>query len=717
MSLVSETFGKYRLTERLAIGGMAEVFKGVVQGEAGFTKPVVIKRLHPRLNEDSSFVQMLIDEARITSQLTHSNICQVLDLGSVAGSYYIAMEYIPGEDLRTIQDHLLRQGKRLPVEAAIYVVTEMLAGLDYAHRKEGPDGELLHIIHRDVSPHNVLVSYEGAVKVIDFGIAKARMRLVQTQAGVIKGKYRYMSPEQASAKRIDHRTDQFAAGVVLYELLRGSPHSVDVPDGEVLRRMREAVFEPLERLRRDLPGELYLILNRALARDPRQRFEDCGAFRRQLARMLQVTGASFGAVELADLMKDLFDEERRRLRTKSYAGEMTPENSAASRDFERRDLTPSVEPTEYVTRDKRQPLAYPAPVLVSPPADSVSNENTAAATALRSHRPDTEPEEIEMPELEPEPQGAVLGRRGDGVAGEETPSRARPRRQGARSAGRWSRRDKEQESVQLLAAEQSSGPSPAGAPPRRLRRSGGRNTLRQALALLRFLGAIAIASGVIVGAYYLLDIPGVLRAEQELTVVDSSGSADSPFRSARDSGTSGVGSIDDAAEQGSVTLAIESNPPGADVGLCGVRTGLITPARTTIERRRLPCMIELDLAGYAGYAKSISRSGPAARRLVIVLSKGKGPPTGSQRPARDGTTGARARKRTDGKGSLVVTSIRQGTVYVDGKARGKTPRLELRLPEGEYQVWIDFPGRGPTFRRRIAIQPGENKSAHFEPPM
>ena len=191
---MQETFGKYALTKRLAIGGMAEVFQATVHGEAGFAKPVVIKRLHPRFNEDAEFVQMLIDEARLTAQLNHSNICQVLDLGSVGGSYYIAMEYVAGEDLRTLHDHFRRQKECIPVDCAVFIVSEVLAGLDYAHRKEGSDGRSLGVIHRDVSPHNVLISYEGEVKVIDFGIAKARSRLIQTQAGVIKGKFRYMSP-------------------------------------------------------------------------------------------------------------------------------------------------------------------------------------------------------------------------------------------------------------------------------------------------------------------------------------------------------------------------------------------------------------------------------------------------------------------------------------------------------------------------------------------
>ncbi|MCA9667925.1 MAG: serine/threonine protein kinase, partial [Myxococcales bacterium] len=326
-----ETFGKYKLTERLAIGGMAEVFRATVHGEAGFAKPVVIKRLHPRLSSDVEFVNMLIDEARITSMLTHSNICQVLDLGSVDGSYYIAMEHIAGEDLRTVHDNFIRNGTHMPVDAALYVISEMLAGLHYAHNKEGPDGEPLHIIHRDVSPQNVLLSFEGEVKVIDFGIAKARTRMVHTQAGVIKGKFRYMSPEQASGGNIDHRTDVFAAGIVLYELLSGGPHLVDVPDTEVLRRMRDARFEPLWERRPDLPRPLTDLVHEALSKRPRKRYQSAADFRDAIVGYMRQTGSMFGRAELAELMQQRFSTKKRRTRASRAPDMVSRERPPAPR--------------------------------------------------------------------------------------------------------------------------------------------------------------------------------------------------------------------------------------------------------------------------------------------------------------------------------------------------------------------------------------------------
>ena len=318
MSGSFETFGKYKLTERLAVGGMAEVFLGTIEGAAGFTKVMVIKRLHPQYSRDSAFIQMLIDEARLTSQLNHGNICQVYDLGQEEGSYFMAMEYIAGEDVRTLQDHCRRAGDAFPIAAAVFIVSETLAGLDYAHRKEGQDGPL-GIIHRDVSPQNILISYEGEVKVIDFGIAKARTRMVKTEAGVIKGKFRYMSPEQASGLEVDHRTDIFAAGVVLYELLAGETHSLNLPDTEVLRRMRAAEFEPLRRRRSDIPGKLEKIVHKALKRKPSQRYATSAEFRAALTGFLQSMRVSFTSAELAGLMRKIFGDERRKRRSGSFS--------------------------------------------------------------------------------------------------------------------------------------------------------------------------------------------------------------------------------------------------------------------------------------------------------------------------------------------------------------------------------------------------------------
>ncbi len=388
-----ETFGKYRLTERLAIGGMAEVFLGSVEGAAGFTKQVVIKRLHPQYSRDKAFIQMLIDEARLTSQLNHGNICQVYDLGEEEGSYYMALEYIAGEDVRTLQDHCRRAGDEFPIAAAVHIVSESLAGLDFAHRKEGPDGPL-GIIHRDVSPQNILISYEGEVKVIDFGIAKARTRMIkETEAGVIKGKFRYMSPEQASGLAVDARTDVFAAGVVLYELLAGETHSLNLPDTEVLRRMRAAEFEPLRKRRRGIPGKLEKVVHKALARKPSQRYATAAEFRAALFKFLQSRKVTFGSAELSALMGKVFGADRRKRREGSFSGVLDRVSAATNK----RNAGPAPAST---------PGKLPGP-LTPTGTEQLDDEVEISTSALVELEPSIQPPPAPSPTMDRAPQATV----------------------------------------------------------------------------------------------------------------------------------------------------------------------------------------------------------------------------------------------------------------------------------------------------------------------
>jgi serine/threonine protein kinase len=188
-------FGKYLLLDRINVGGMAEVFRAKTFGVEGFERILAIKRILPSLIDDADFVRMFIDEARIAVQLAHPNIAQIYELGKHGASYYIAMEYLPSRDLRLILDNLNASGQLMSIQQAAFITSRVCEGLDYAHRRRDPSGQPMNIIHRDVSPQNILITYEGVVKVIDFGIAKAANRASQTQAGVLKGKFGYMSPE------------------------------------------------------------------------------------------------------------------------------------------------------------------------------------------------------------------------------------------------------------------------------------------------------------------------------------------------------------------------------------------------------------------------------------------------------------------------------------------------------------------------------------------
>ena len=218
-------FGKYFLLDRINVGGMAEVFKAKAFGVEGFERLLAVKRILPNIAEDEEFITMFIDEAKIAVQLNHANICQIFDLGKVEDSYFIALEFVHGKDVRAIFDRCKQKPvdgqTAMPIAQACFIVMKACEGLDYAHNKRDGQGREMTLVHRDVSPQNILISYEGEVKLIDFGIAKAAGKMSKTQQGILKGKFGYMSPEQVRGLPLDRRSDVFSLGIVLYEMVAG----------------------------------------------------------------------------------------------------------------------------------------------------------------------------------------------------------------------------------------------------------------------------------------------------------------------------------------------------------------------------------------------------------------------------------------------------------------------------------------------------------------
>src|SRR5262245_26827807 len=235
---------------------MAEVFRAKATGVEGFEKLVAIKRILPNIAEDDEFITMFIDEAKIAVQLTHANIAQIYDLGKIDDSYFIALEFVWGKDLRTIFERARKRGEILPIALSCYVISRICEGLDYAHRKRDAQGDDLQIVHRDVSPQNLLVSYEGEVKIIDFGIAKAANKASKTQAGILKGKFGYMSPEQVRGLPLDRRSDIFSVGIVLYELLTGERLFLGESDFSTLEKVRNVEIMPPTLHNPKIPEEL-----------------------------------------------------------------------------------------------------------------------------------------------------------------------------------------------------------------------------------------------------------------------------------------------------------------------------------------------------------------------------------------------------------------------------------------------------------------------------
>src|SRR3954451_18131191 len=213
---------RYRITERVAAGGMAEVFRGVAESLQGFKKNIAIKRILPSLTKNKKFVAMFLDEARLSLSLQHANIVQVFDIGHADDTYFIVMEYVDGVDLKALIEWRRRINRRIPVANVLYIITEICKGISYAHEFLSPDtGKPLGIVHRDISPPNVLLSKQGEIKVVDFGLAKATSQVEGTDPGVVKGKMSYLSPEAARGEEVDSRADIFSVGILLYEMLTG----------------------------------------------------------------------------------------------------------------------------------------------------------------------------------------------------------------------------------------------------------------------------------------------------------------------------------------------------------------------------------------------------------------------------------------------------------------------------------------------------------------
>jgi serine/threonine protein kinase len=302
-------FGKYLLLERVNVGGMAEVFKAKAFGVEGFERLVAVKRILPSIAEDQEFITMFIDEAKIAVQLTHANVASIFDLGRVADSYFIAMEFVRGKDLRAIFDRVRKRGETVPVPMACYVIMKVCEGLDYAHNKKDSAGRDLHLVHRDVSPQNILLSYDGEVKLIDFGIAKAANKAGKTQAGILKGKFGYMSPEQVRGLPLDRRSDIFSVGIVLYELLTGERLFVGESDFSTLEKVRNVEIMPPSTYNRKIPEELEQIVLKALAKDVEDRYQTAMDLHDDLQSFMYTSGNFFARKDLAAYQKKAFSDE------------------------------------------------------------------------------------------------------------------------------------------------------------------------------------------------------------------------------------------------------------------------------------------------------------------------------------------------------------------------------------------------------------------------
>lgn len=318
--------GRYALIKLIGRGGMADVWTGKVYGASGFEKIFAIKLLTPGTIDQEEYQTALTNEARLQVNLKHPNIVDVYDFNFDAENPYLVMEYVEGIELRRLLKVIRERKQKLPLALAAYVVSEISKALSHAHDRRHPQtGEPLHIVHRDISPSNILISVHGDVKLSDFGIAKSALQSNSTQVGQIKGKFRYMSPEQAEGKGIDHRSDIYSLGLVFYECLFGGPAYDDASDAKVLHMARTGIVSIPE----DAPSELQIIFKELLAPNPEDRYPEMSSFRRDLSHYLQQTGSVIHREEVVEFLKELdLEELRQAVSARQQAEEWKPVPSA-----------------------------------------------------------------------------------------------------------------------------------------------------------------------------------------------------------------------------------------------------------------------------------------------------------------------------------------------------------------------------------------------------
>jgi serine/threonine protein kinase len=301
---------RYRITERVAAGGMAEVFRGVAESLQGFKKNIAIKRILPSLTKNKKFVAMFLDEARLSLLLQHANIVQVFDIGHTDDTYFIVMEYVDGVDLKALMEWRRRINRRIPIAHSLYVVMEICKGLSYAHELQNPEtGKPLGIVHRDISPPNVLISKQGEIKVVDFGLAKATSQIETTDPGVVKGKMSYLSPEAARGEDVDFGADIFAVGILLYEMLTGKRLFYGETDYQTVELVRNAKVPPIKPQNPQVEPELEDIVRKALAKRKQDRFQSPIDMQDALAQYSYSRGLKVISRDIAELVRQCLDDK------------------------------------------------------------------------------------------------------------------------------------------------------------------------------------------------------------------------------------------------------------------------------------------------------------------------------------------------------------------------------------------------------------------------
>lgn len=651
-----EAFGKYFLVDRIAMGGMAEIFKAKTFGVGGFENLLVIKRILSHLSDNDQFVQMFMDEAKVSALLQNSNIVRIYDFGKLRSNYFIAMECVEGKDAKLILRKLAERRKLLPREFAVYIAMEAAKGLDYAHKRTTLQGQPLNIVHRDVSPSNILVSYHGEVKVADFGIVKAANTFESTDVGTLKGKFEYMSPEQAQGQELDRRSDIFSLGIILWEMLTGRRAFKSDSEIRTLERIRNVDIEFPSAVNPQVPARLDEIVMRALAKDADDRYQDARELHADLIEFLYPASPDLTQQSLAHFMAELFSDEMTRERERLEEGsrlalaihesnqmvdvdgsweEAAPSQGTAAKGV----VSPSVEPTP-APRSSRAPLLLGlfgllAVLLV-----------VAAVVILPMLKPAAPAPVVTTVEREVKPTVGAVELRIGPVAGSVTLDGV-PRGQGATV------------SVEDL--------DPASPHPLKVEAEG----------YLPFEDSLTLKAG------DRLVFPVTLQPVPAPVV-----ERDRPERTDRRDPVA-------TPTPGAPVTAIArftSNPGGAEVFVDGKLVG------------KTPFSWD-DGAPGGRYTVEYRLSGYDSLRFSAAL------PSGGGTEGFDRTLSERA--KGEGKLNVNISGGGWGDIYINDKKVGTTPKFGIALGAGTYTVRVSNPETGLEKSKTVTIKSGETFTASF----
>ncbi|MFW5878619.1 MAG: protein kinase domain-containing protein, partial [Myxococcota bacterium] len=680
-----EKLGKYSLLKLLATGGMAEIWLARQRGVEGFEKLVVVKRILPHLSSNADFVRMFLDEARLAAQLSHPNIVQIYELGRVEELYFIAMEFIHGENLRVVNRAATRAGTGFHHDLCAKVISQACEALYYAHNKTDMAGRPLGLVHRDISPQNIILSFEGQTKVVDFGIAKAATQCEETKTGVLKGKYAYMSPEQCMGAKLDGRSDIFALGIVLWELATGTRLFKQASELMILKAICDEPTPAPTQVRRDIPAELEAIILKALAKHPDDRFQDCHQMYLALEGYLRSRDHQVTSLTLAEAMRGLFSEKLAGWQ-KVIEGLEEEDDDLESALFS--DLSELIEgrtPASQITRSPMHDSSGSKPLIVLADEAPAAPPRPAREAPRAPEKPEPEPARRSRFSASTLVLGALL----------------------LAVAGAW--------------AWQSLGPGFGKPPP----------SPEDEAPAEQATGTIVVSSSPS-GAEVFID--GTSRGRTPLTLagmpidetlrvrVQAEGYApwlteillDKPGRTRRLSAR-----LERGVNAPPAILEIRTEPAGARVLVDDAAVPGLTPVTLEVGPARVGKEVRIEKSGFETQTRTLDLEPGSRGRWDLSLRKEPEPdpdpeperPTRprpiTQRPRRPPTTKSPPETEKEaGKGLLSINASPWCDVTIDGRALGQTPIVGVEVPAGSRQVVCTNPQLGASRNVTVSVPSG-----------